>query len=201
MGNSSKMFAVSLYPVFVFHKKTLFNKTRIALHALPIVSRQGSRVVDGSFRLLSAIPYLIPLTDGLRYAKFFFLQFPVFASLLMPIIPIVQFQDLIPYGSTILLLSVYFGLARNETLSRFVRFNALQACYLDILLNLPSLFESVVGPPHAGPTMQFYIKTYNSVWLFCFICCLYGMGNALLGQWGRLPLVGDSAEIQLGGKE
>lgn len=108
-----------------------------------------------------------------------------------PLIPILELQTSIPFGSTIMFFAVYFGVAMNQSLSRYVRcdgafalrpgafnpalrntasclrFNAMQAMLLDIALIIPSLLESVLGGPRGGPTLQLYILFYNTIWLFC----------------------------------
>lgn len=143
------------------------------------------------------MPYLIPLCDGLRYGKFFFAQFPQFARLLAPLNPLVSLYFTVPFASFAVFFAVYLGIINNQNFSRYVRFNAMQAVLLDVVLILPGLFENLFRPPSSGPGLQAYISLYNSIWLFVFVCVAYGVGACLTGQTPRLPFVADAAEQQI----
>lgn len=41
-------------------------------------------------RVVAALPYLLPLLDGLRYGKFFFLEFPQAQLIFLPLQPLLQ---------------------------------------------------------------------------------------------------------------
>jgi hypothetical protein len=134
-----------------------------------------------------SVPYLIPLFDGLRYSKFFFMQFPAAQAVLAPLEPLIRLYFSVPFAGCVcarqggsaprpatafrtfsayahdgtgvpsvpdthqhssregaLLLSpscrvavffaVYLGIINNFNFSRYVRFNAMQAILLDIIL-------------------------------------------------------------------
>ena len=49
-------------------------------------------------RVVAALPYLLPLFDGLRYGKFLFLQFPVFAAVLSPFEPLINIYFSVPFA-------------------------------------------------------------------------------------------------------
>lgn len=44
-----------------------------------VADRRGSGI-DIADRTIAALPYIVPLVDGLRYSKFLVLQFPIFRS-------------------------------------------------------------------------------------------------------------------------
>ena len=56
-------------------------------------------------RVVGALPYLLPLFDGLRYGKFLFVQFPVLASVIAPLNPLIQLYFSVPFAS----LAVFFS--------------------------------------------------------------------------------------------
>ena len=86
-------------------------------------------------RVVSALPYLLPLFDSLRYGKFLFLQFPLFASVLTPFEPLMRVYFSVPFAGTIAFFAVYLGIINSpQNFSRYVRFNAMQAVLLDIIL-------------------------------------------------------------------
>lgn len=50
-------------------------------------------------RVVGALPYLLPLFDGLRYGKFLFVQFPVLANVIAPLNPLIQLYFSVPFAS------------------------------------------------------------------------------------------------------
>lgn len=148
-------------------------------------------------RVVAALPYLIPLLDGLRYGKFFLVQFPQFSTLLLPLEPLIRLYFSVPFAGLVVFFAVYLGIINNPNFTRYVRFNAMQAILLDIILILPGLIESIVRPPMGGPGLQVYITLYNTIFLFLFACVAYGMGSCATGQTARLPIVADAADAQV----
>ena len=51
-----------------------------------------------------------------------------------PLGPLATLYNTVPFASLIVFLAVYNGMVANTNFSRFVRFNAMQAVMLDILL-------------------------------------------------------------------
>ena len=62
------------------------------------------------------------------------MQFPAFTAVLLPFDPLIKFYFGIPFAGLIVFFAVYLGIVNNQSLSRYVRFNAMQAVLLDILL-------------------------------------------------------------------
>lgn len=160
------------------------------------ISRRSTEIrasrVDVGDRVLASLPYLLPLFDGLRYGRYFLTQFPIFTRLLAPIAPLYQIFQTVPFASIVVFFAVYLGIVQNQNLNRFVRFNAMQAVLIDILLVFPSLVESIFRPN--GSVL---VLSYNTVWLYVFVCFVYGIGSCLMGESPRLPLVADAADSQV----
>ena len=51
-----------------------------------------------SDRVVAALPYLLPLFDGLRYGKFLFIQYPIFATILSPFEPLMKIYFSFPFA-------------------------------------------------------------------------------------------------------
>lgn len=153
--------------------------------------------IDISDRVIAATCYLLPFCDGLRYARFFFLEFPSFAIVVAPFAPVVKLFYAFPLAGFVAFLAIQLGVTNNQNLSRFVRFNAMQAVLLDIVLILPGLITSAFGGGMgSGAGLQAEVVLYNTAWLFTVACVFAGMGSAILGQTARLPVVGEAAEMQ-----
>ena len=102
------------------------------------------------------------------------------------------------YCRLIAFFAVYIGIINSPNFNRYVRFNAMQAVLLDIVLILPGLIESVLRVrPMGGPGLQLYITGYNTIFIFIFACVVYGVGSCMAGANARLPLVADAADAQI----
>ena len=158
----------------------------------------GGGMVPIPDRIVALLPYLVPLLDGLRYSRFFFSQFPQAIVLLTPLQPIASMYFRIPFAGLISFFAIYMGMAENRSLSRFVRFNAMQAIILDICLVLPGMIEYVLSPGRlAGAGFELYKLCYNSVWLFVLFAFALAAIGCLSGQMYKLPFIGDAADMRL----
>lgn len=159
--------------------------------------------IDFSEKIIASLCYFLPLLDGLKYSKFLLIQYPQFGVLLLPIAPVAQFYYSLGFFNIAVFFGLYFGVGQNKKLSQFLRYNAMQAIVLDVLLILPdvagSLFNGINGPPTGGPGLELKILFENTVFIFVYLCVAYGSFSALGGKSVKLPLVGEAAEMQSGG--
>lgn len=152
---------------------------------------RGSTTVPD--RIFASLPYLLPLIDGLAFGRFLFTQFPVLQLLLIPLAPLMQIYSL-PFASLIIFFALYLGVVRNENISHFIRFNAMQAILLDIVLMLCRL----VLPIFEGPQVAFIAETlYNMVFLGAFAAFVYAVVQSLLGRYAEIPPLSDAVYMQV----
>lgn len=149
-------------------------------------------------RVLAALPFLLPFLDAFSYGRFLFYQFPMIARAVAPMAPLLSLYHSVPFAALICFFGIYIGIVNNMQVSRFVRFSAMQAVLLDILLVLPRLLEQLVSPPtSAGVALQAYISAQNAIWISVAACVAFGIVSALLGREGRIPFIADAAEAQV----
>ena len=152
---------------------------------------RGSTTVPD--RIFASLPYLLPLIDGLWFGRFLFTQFPVLQLLLIPLAPLMQIYSL-PLASLIIFFALYLGVIRNENISHIIRFNAMQAILLDIVLMLCRL----VLPIFDGPQVAFIAETlYNMVFLGAFAAFVYAVVQSLLGRYAEIPPLSDAVYMQV----
>jgi hypothetical protein len=152
---------------------------------------RGSTTVPD--RIFASLPYLLPLIDGLFFGRFLFTQFPVLQLLLIPLAPLMQIYRL-PLASLIIFFALYLGVVRNENISHFIRFNAMQAILLDIVLMLCRL----VLPIFDGLQVAFIAETlYNMVFLGAFAAFVYAVVQSLLGRYAEIPPLSDAVYMQV----
>lgn len=149
-------------------------------------------------RVLAAVPFLLPLADGLPFAKFIMFQYPFIARAFAPLAPVMYIYHSFPFAPFLIFLAVYSGIVNNQNLPRFVRYNAMQAVLLDVLLIIPQvILNNLVQVPEDQLGLQAYMTAYNTLFLFIAICSAYGMGSCLVGQTARLPMVAEAADSQM----
>ncbi|KAL6750818.1 hypothetical protein V8C86DRAFT_2796564 [Haematococcus lacustris] len=178
-----------------------FSCTRFRRHSglCRVFNNAGGNNEDYGDRALASLPYLLPLLDALPFGKFIFLDYPFVARAMSPLAPLAQLYHNVPFAPFVIFLCVYNGIVNNQGMSRWVRYNAMQAILLDILLIIPQvLLSSLFNNPGSDPlALQTYITAYNTIFLFVAVSVAYGMGASLVGQSARLPLVAEAADKQV----
>ncbi|EFJ40036.1 hypothetical protein VOLCADRAFT_108369 [Volvox carteri f. nagariensis] len=153
---------------------------------------------DFGDRIIAALPFLLPLLDGLPYAKFIMIQYPFVARAFAPVAPLMYIYHAFPFAPFLVFLAIYNGIVNNTSLPRFVRYHAMQAVLLDVLLIIPQvILNDVWKAPSDELGLQAYILAYNTLFLFTAVCSAYGMGSCLVGLTARLPLVAEAADYQV----
>jgi len=157
-------------------------------------SGSGPSIQD---RVLAALPYVLPFLNVFHYGRFLFYMYPTLKACIKPIFPALALYHSLPFGSLIAFFGVYLGIVNNRNFSRFVRFNAMQAILLDIVLVLPRLVETVLTPPKAGYGLQLYAHSQSFVWIFIVTWVVFGIASCAAGHWARIPFIADSADASV----
>ncbi|KAD7478913.1 hypothetical protein R6Q59_005275 [Mikania micrantha] len=148
-------------------------------------------------RLISAAAYFFPFFNGLQYGRFLFAQYPKTLGLILePLLPLLSFYRSVPYSSYLAFLLLYIGVVRNTNVSRYARFNAMQAVVLDVLLVLPMLVQRIFNPGPHGIGGKIVMMSHNAIFVFVVMCFVYTFGYSILGRTPKLPFVGEAADRQ-----
>lgn len=147
-----------------------------------------------SDRLFACLPYLLPLLVSLQFGVPFFTQFPVLQPLVIPLLP------LLPLTGGIFGLVIFFALfllvVRNENISHFIRFNAMQAILLDIILVLCGIITDLVLRPALGGGL-FLDTIYNVVFLGTVVAVIYSVVQSAMGRYAEIPTLSDAVHMQV----
>jgi uncharacterized membrane protein len=145
-------------------------------------------------RIFASLPYLLPLIDGLAFGeKYLFKQFPVLELFFVPLDPLRDIYNF-QFASLIIFFALYLGVVRNENISHFIRFNAMQAILLDIVLMLCGLVLRIFD----GLQVAFIAETlYNMVFLGAFAAFVYAVVQSLLGRYAEIPPLSDAVYMQV----
>lgn len=165
---------------------------------MQVRARRGSDSPSAPQRIVASLGYFLPLLDGVRYGAYLFRQYPITQLLVQPVLPLYQVYTSVPGASFVAFFGLYIAVVQNTKLSRYVRYNVMQAIILDVLLILPQLLERLFATPGGGGFgAGVIVLLYNTVFLFLFTCFAFGVTSCLLGRSPRLPIVADAADAQV----
>lgn len=140
---------------------------------------------DAGQRALAAITYFLPFADSLRYGESLFSSYPIFDDLTRPLAPAVHDFHTYQYGSLLAFFVIFLGIVMNNKVSRFARFNAMQALVLEVVTITPTLLGSLNISLHGSA----YSAGCSFLWLFVALCVFLGVFSSVLGTYIRLPFV------------
>jgi len=148
-----------------------------------------------SDRVFACLVYLLPLLDVLRFSDAFFSQFPALKVVLFPIAPLRQIYSL-PFASFIVFLAVFLLVVRNESIAHFIRFNAMQAILISIVVFLCQLLiDSLLTPVLGGSLI---LETLNNVvFLGVIAAVVYSVIQSAMGRYAEIPTISDAVYMQV----
>ena len=166
------------------------------------MSWRGS--IDVKDRVFSVCVYSIPIFYAMTFGVFMLGYFPdIFIQILKVIIAPVDLVNRLlgtlglgNFTNIIIFFALYFGIVRNERISHFLRFNAMQAILIDIFLVLCSIVIRVFGFGGFGESL--ILQTlFNVIFLSTLVACLYSMIQSALGKYAEIPTISEAAASQV----
>lgn len=156
----------------------------------------SNSTADAKDRFFSALIYIIPLIDAFMFGQFLFQQFPILEIIYLPIAPLLKFYYQFPFASFIIFIVLFMAVVRNSNISHFIRFNAMQAILIGILLSLFGLILAYVFQPVFGGGL--IIETlYNFAFLGALVSSIYGIVQSVLGRYAEIPTISEAAYSQV----
>eukprot|EP01038_Epipyxis_sp_PR26KG_P012471 gene12471-16726_t len=152
-----------------------------------------------SDKIVSLIPYLLPLVDALPYSTSYIFsnhleQDPIFEFAAT----IFSFYRNVPFAGIVAFI-IFNLFSANLSLNRLVRFNIQQAIFIDIALIIPGIASGIIGVASAqlGITIPPEISSLLSTGTFLIISStiIYSVVCSLLGITpDKIPII--SARVQ-----
>jgi hypothetical protein len=151
-------------------------------------------------KVVSIIPYLFPLLDGLQFAGPLILQHPENPFAQIAAIVYALYRS-IPFGGFIAFFALNF-LSGNPTINRLIRYNMQQAIFLDIALFIPALLGTVLAfvGSTAGVGLPSSVVTLGSEVLFgtMVLCITYASISSLLGITpNKIPIISETVDRRI----
>tara|TARA_B100000945_G_scaffold301866_1_gene285003 strand:- start:1 stop:459 length:459 start_codon:yes stop_codon:yes gene_type:complete len=146
-------------------------------------------------KILGILLYMVPWADSLVFGNHLYLKYPFTQIIQIPAIPIIIIERLIPFGNLLLFLGIFIGLARNNKLSYFIRFNALQSLLINIGIIIISFIFEIFFTPFNNSLI---IRTFSSTLLISiFSIITYCVWSCIRGNKPNLPGISEATKMQL----
>lgn len=157
----------------------------------------ASYTVPSTDRLLSVLSYTLPCLNALPYGRLLISRYPILASLTAPLFPLLSAYQSVPQAGFVAFFALYLALARNPNMSRYVRFNAMQAVMLDVMLTLPVLLQRILGTPSGRAGLRVLEFGYGAIFVLGVGSFFYSVLCCVVGRTPYLPVVSSAANGQL----
>ncbi|WP_348983009.1 Tic20 family protein [Brasilonema sp. UFV-L1] len=153
-------------------------------------------------RLLSCLPYILPLIQVYAFGFFLFSQFPFLQWLYVPLMPVMQLyqflNQLIPFigADFVIFFALYLLVVRNEKVQHFIRFHTLQALLLSIFTYLCMAVLQLIGIVQQGASISvplFGNVVVTLIFLAVVVASIYSIVQAVRGMYAEIPLISQAA--------
>ena len=153
----------------------------------------------GLYRALAALTYVMPLTSALRaggpFLSFLADQAPavlnVFQLLLLPLPPFILIESNPILGLGVFIVLFAF-VVLNTNISRFIRFNVLQAILVSFMISIGSLIVGVLG------LSGIFAETLlNVLFLGGMAVVVYSVVQSIAGRYAEIPTISEAVNMQM----
>ena len=146
-------------------------------------------------KILGVLLYMIPWADSLTFGNHLFIKYPFTQIIQIPAIPIILIERSLPFGNLLLFIVIFIGLVRNNKISYFLRFNALQSLLINIGIIIVSYFFEIIFNPFSNSLI---IRTFSSTLLISlFSVIVYCAWSCIQGNEPNLPWISQATKMQL----
>ena len=138
-------------------------------------------------RISSIFLYTLPLKASIPFGYYLFYKYSFLKILLLLTFPIAIIEKSLPFGSFLLFIILFAGLARNPNIPYFVRYNACQALLIDIALIIISYFLRIFPIVEIG----------SFIFIFTLCIFIYSISKCIYGVEPEIPLISKSVRMQI----
>jgi Chloroplast import apparatus Tic20-like len=148
-----------------------------------------------SDRIFACLFYLLPILDGFVFGESLIRDFFNISLMRMMLsLPLVQVYYA-PFVSFIVFFAIYLLVVRNESINHFIRFNAMQAILIGIVLSLFSLVWRVLAGVLGGTFIEQTL--FSCIFLGMAIAVGYSLVQSILGRYAEIPTISEAAYMQV----
>jgi hypothetical protein len=129
------------------------------------------------------------------FGRFLLRQFPILGLIYLPLQPLLALYYGVQFASLIIFFVVYFAVVRNERINHLIRFNAMQAILIGIILTLISLVFRILA---VVLTSSLLVETlFNIIFLGTLVASIYSIIQSLVGRYAELPGISEASYFQV----
>ena len=138
---------------------------------------------------------MVPWADSLTFGNHLYIKYPFTQIIQIPAIPIIIIERSIPFGNLLLFLAIFIGIVRNNKVSYFVRFNALQSLLINIGIIIINFTFQILFSPFGNSLI---IRTFSSTLLISiFSIITFCVWSCTQGNEPNLPVISEATKMQL----
>lgn len=163
----------------------------------------NDREPTGTEKIVSLLPYFLPLMDGLQYGRFLLGDATADNAnpLLIGLALVYGIYRTVPLSGFMSFLALNI-LSGNPTLNRLIRFNMQQAIGIDIALFIPAFLYGLIGTILNANSISIpgvVLKLgADSIFITLVLALTYCAGSSLLGVTpDKLPLISESIKNRM----
>jgi len=161
----------------------------------------NDRPPSGTDKLISILPYLFPLMDGLQYGRFLLGNEDGSNPLVAAVAILYTLYRSIPFSGLAAFFALNF-LSFNPKINRLIRFNMQQAIFLDIALFFPGLLlglNQVIGQALGLQMPPSFMEVASDGVFFTMLAVLaYSTVSSLLGITpDKVPILSKAASDRM----
>ena len=146
-------------------------------------------------KLLGILLYMIPWADSLPLGNHLYIKYPFTQIIQIPAIPIIIIERSLPFGNLLIFLAIFIGIVKNNKVSYFLRFNALQSLLLNIGVIIVGFIIQIFLSPFSSSLI---IRTFSSTLLISiFSIITYCVWSCTQGNEPNLPGISEATKMQL----
>lgn len=182
-------------------KKELQKEKEAQLLAMAKLEFLNEKEATMGERVVSILPYLFPLMDGLQYGRFLLSSSDDSNPFIIILAVLYSLYRSIPFSGFVAFFALNF-LSGNPSLNRLIRFNMQQAIFIDIALFFPSLIiglGALIAGGAASAVTQAAGELFSDVMFgSLLLVLLYCAGSSLLGREpDGIPLISDAVKDRM----
>ncbi|WP_107670903.1 Tic20 family protein [Cyanothece sp. BG0011] len=156
-------------------------------------------------RIFGTLVYCFAIFDTMFFGSFLLQQFPVFNFLLIPALPVGLTYSLLGtllgplgrFGSFLVFILLFALVVRNDRISHFIRYNAMQSILIGILLALAGIVMQYVLIPALGRSGLLIETLYNVLFLGGLGASYFSIIQSALGRYAEIPTISEAAYAQV----
>ncbi|MDJ0658488.1 MAG: hypothetical protein QNJ42_03250 [Crocosphaera sp.] len=156
-------------------------------------------------RIFGTLVYCFAVFDTMLFGTYLLQQFPVFNFFLIPALPVGLTYSLLGallgplarWASFLAFILLFALVVRNDRISHFIRYNAMQSILIGILLALAGIIMNYVLIPALGRSGILIETLYNVLFLGGLAASYFSMIQSALGRYAEIPTISEAAYSQV----